>query len=349
MIATAPSLIISSMENEQQPQLNWLTIYKDIHEALKHNQYECSGDAMEKSVKQLQKAHQSAQECASHEWPSLFKLQECYKNISYDLHDHFFRQYYATLSTMTATNKCRGDIYQLVLEHIVQNINVDDVELVEAITAFGHADIDDVNFDLRQIYKNIYDALEQNNYGCFKDHMIGARKFLESVHHEIASCSSNPCLEQILDRIRQHFKRQDEELSGMRCFDVVYDPIRGEIREGLKLKNGRIVDAIKVFGNSSLGDVRRHGMQAPTVAEVAVEISDIDSGFNQPNHENSLPVELQLKEILQYLINDAQNNNFHCIKKIMFTPKRELESYAKHCRTVFNENDFIGCLIGFCN
>lgn len=363
LLMAAPQFIPVDSIVAHHPPLNWQTYYESIAKASQHNQNQCSMDLMEQSLTQLKQAHHSAQKCATPtvSWKSL-PLQDCYTNISNDLHDHFLRQYYLTMSAQSAAGNCVDAAYQSILESIVRSFNADNLKLVKAIEEFGQTNIGDNSFDLRDIYKKIYDALELNEYGCFKKHMTDTKQMLDIIHPDVVACVGNEqCLAKNVESLRIQFNVQDGYLDSLRCYDTVYNPIRDEIRAGLKLSNQRLVELIRAFGDCSLVDIRAFGKLAPnrdTIIDEAFNIDGpideefyidgpIDEQFNHHQHTVNMPI--VLNELLQYLAATVQKNNIDCVGKMMTAPPAVLAMHAKSCKAHMNVNNFMSCFIAFCN
>lgn len=130
------------------------------------------------------------------------------------------------------------------------------------------------SYDFVQVYKQIKDELK--DAGCFKTQMVKAKTELENNHDAAQLCAQYKpafamlsCYNKVLQQITAAFAKIDDELTGVRCFDMTFDPIRADVRKGLQLPMDALIKAIIAFGRASIDD---NNVVAPVQPVATVQI-----------------------------------------------------------------------------
>lgn len=297
-----------------RPNLDWVETYRNIKNELNMHLYEysysCSSSSMKDSVEFLEKQHEEAKYCAAYEIPSY--TQNCYQQIGYKLQNHFVSKYLDV--------QCLDGVYTPILNVVQEALMVDNDQLFGSVRNFAISELAADDFDLRQIYNDIVEAFQTQNYGCFQYYMVETRKFLEGLRSGAQQCTDDFCYAFLLHNFKVHFEGEDRQLAGARCFDLTYDPIRNRVYKALKLRDVTLIDAIKTFGDIGINDEISGNKNDPPSDGVMLHSGEqLVENPESETHIDFARVYYELKDGLN-------KKSYSCFQKYMRASKNELQA-----------------------
>lgn len=227
-----------------QETMEFAQIYKEIHQL--GDFAPCLREAIPNTLSKFESIHRSVQRCVD---------DACFKNNIDDL-----RSYFIAMQKGLRKMKCSCPEFDLIREKIRTGLRLSPPVLIDALTTYATDDIVDTTFDVADTYADISKALRQDKDSCFVAQMQKTKDFMESAHMDADNCSTttatntedNTCYLNIIDKFREFFDSIESNLKGARCVDFYFDPIRYNIRNGLKLLDATLIDSFKVFAETSI-------------------------------------------------------------------------------------------------
>lgn len=231
-------------------ELELVQLYKDISFGVKNFNGGCLKSYSLKVRKLLEDTRNDALKCMEN---ISLDNDACYQNVL-----DSFRAYMVMVDRELLSASCIDPFFTPIMAKIRTGLKRLEPGLRAAIKTLGKTEIIDAVFDLVATYKNLVIGIKDNSVSCRKTYVLRLLKHLEETHIEGEKCSNGPhrgydCYRYVLNDIRGPINNMEREIAASpNCNDMVFDPIRQNMQEALKLSEKKLVEGVMHFANTRI-------------------------------------------------------------------------------------------------
>lgn len=230
-------------------------IYMDLIDAVKEDKDSCFLAWMQKTKVSIEGAHNDADEC-SRTSSTDAEINTCYLAVV-----DKFRSFFNTVESDLKGARCADNFFDPIRTKIRVGLKLLDATLIDSLKTFADTSITSADFTLADVYKDLTQAVNDNNFGCQKNFMIQAQKTLENTHNTAENCpetdaEQTACYKDVLKTLQVSFLMMEDKLKDNKCVDPVFTPIRSKLRDAMKLPEDSLLNGIRTYANTAIDSER---------------------------------------------------------------------------------------------